>query len=100
MPDLLIFIKKQRAHTMPVTLKFSGQCRLSVNTEQKTIELNSARLLTDIIQQHKLTGLCDQDNHFNTAILIFINHQKIAFSPDLTIQPNDTVLFMSPMSGG
>ena len=85
---------------MPVTLKFSGQCRLLVNTEQKTIELNSASLLTDIIQQHELTGLCDKDNNFNTAILIFINHQQITFSPDLTIQPNDTVLFMSPMSGG
>lgn len=85
---------------MPVTLKFSGQCRLSVNTEQKTIELNSPILLTDLINQHKLTGLCNQDNSFNRAILIFINHQQVTFSPDLTIQPNDTVLFMSPMSGG
>lgn len=85
---------------MSVTLKFSGQCRLSVNIEQKIIELSSPILLTDLINQNGLTGLCDKNNIFNKAILIFINHQQIAFSPDLTIQPNDTVLFMSPMSGG
>ena len=85
---------------MAIRLKFSGQCRLAANAEQKTIEASSPILLVDLIKQHHLSHLCDQDNILNPAILIFINYQQKIFSPELTIQPNDTVLFMSPMSGG
>jgi molybdopterin converting factor small subunit len=85
---------------MSVTLKFSGQCRLAVNCDTKSVDVVEPTLLSELVTKQSLRSLLDSDGHLNSGILIFINNTQCTNTDTLMINDGDDITFMSPMSGG
>lgn len=85
---------------MSVTLKFSGQCRLAVGFDTKSIDIINPTLLIELVTEQSLSSLLASDGHINSSILVFVNNKQCTNSDELVVNDGDEVTFMSPMSGG
>lgn len=85
---------------MSIMLKCSGQCRLVVGFEAKSMTIASPMLLSELLAEQSLAALLDGEGNFNQSVLVFINDKQCTNTDALMINDGDEVTFMSPMSGG
>lgn len=92
---------------MRITVRYSAQVKAAAKTAAQVVEVPDQAKVADAVRQAASEGsdelknlLLSQDGALRTSLLLFVGDDRVAQPDQHALQDGDTIVIMSPISGG